>query len=56
MKVNESKMKYYTKYKVNSASILDASAKNKAISIFLILKIPFLIHWKVETLDEGVWV
>ena len=57
MKVNESKMKYYTKYKVNSASILDDRAKNKAISVFLILKIPFfdtLEGWNFRWRSMGV--
>ena len=38
MKVNEDKMKYYTKYKVNAKSILDVSAQNRVILAFLVLK------------------
>ena len=38
MKVNEHKMKYYTKYKVNARSILDVGAQNRVISPFLALK------------------
>ena len=38
MKVNEDKMKYYIKYKVNATSILDVRVQNKAILAFLVLK------------------
>ena len=38
MKVNEGKMKYYTKYKVDAPSILDIRAQNRVISVFLVLE------------------
>ena len=38
MKVNERKLKYYTKYKVNATSILDVRAQNRVILAFLVLK------------------
>ena len=38
MQVNEGKLNYYTKYKVNATSILDVGAQNKVISPFLVLK------------------
>ena len=39
MKVNEGKMKYYTKYKVNTTIILDVGAQNRVISPFLVLEV-----------------
>ena len=38
MKVNEGKIKYYTKYKINATSIWDVRAQNKVILAFLVLK------------------
>ena len=38
MQVNEGKLNYYTKYKVNATSILDVGAQNRVISLFLVLK------------------
>ena len=38
MKVNEGKMKYYTKYKVNATSILHVKAQNRVILAFLVLE------------------
>ena len=39
MKLSESKMKYYAKYKVNATNFFYARAQNKVISAFLVLKI-----------------
>ena len=39
MKVNEGRLKYYTKYKVNAPSILDVGAQNRVILLFLVLEI-----------------
>ena len=38
MKVNEGKIKYSTKYKINATSIWDVRAPNKVILVFLVLK------------------
>ena len=38
MKVNEGKMKYDTKYKLNATSIWDVRARNSVILAFLVLK------------------
>ena len=38
MKVNEGKIKYYTKYKVNATSTWVVRVRNKVISPFLVLK------------------
>ena len=38
MKVNEGRLKYYTKYKVNTTSILDVGAQNRVILPFLVLE------------------
>ena len=53
MKVKEGKTKYSTKYKVNATSILDARSQNKVISAFSVLKIPFLIEWKLKFHMKG---
>ena len=47
MQVNEGKMKYYTKYKVNAKSILGVGAQNRVISLFLVLEMH--LFNKVET-------
>ena len=53
-KVNESKIKYSTTYKVNATSILDARAQNWVFSAFLVLKIP-LSHTVIYPLSAERW-
>ena len=48
MKVNEGKMKYYTKYKVNATSILDVGAEN-IYNIYNILA--FLVFFEKQFLS-----
>ena len=56
MKLSESKIKYYTKYKVNATNFFFyARAQNKVISAFLVLKLhlsntaeTYKLHMKVN--------